>query len=150
MTFFSGTRCPGLISLHHSPGRRTRFLHSGFVQHRQLFITRATGQRDLLACMTIAQCFCNSRSSFVDKILQTTVATKPQRYLSHLPLLAHCGSEHSMYCNTEIQAPLCPDVRVIQRIQNEFSVFFLLHVLCPLLEAYSELVLHRNQREEGE
>lgn len=141
---------PGLISLHRSPGTRTRFLRSGFVQHRQLFITHATGQRDLLACMTIARCFYNTRSSFVGKILQTTVATRPQRYLSHLPLLAHCGSEDSMYCNTKIQAPLCPDVRVIQRIQNDFSVFFLLHILCPLLEEYSELVLHRNQREESE
>lgn len=79
-------------------------------------------------------CCSYGRSPFVDKSLQTAVAT--ERYLS---FYAH---SHTVVQSTQraimwIQVLLCPEGKEIQMNQNDFSVFFFSPILCPLVVAHT-------------
>lgn len=79
-------------------------------------------------------CCSYGRSPFVDKSLQTAVAT--ERYLS---FYAH---SHTVVQSTQraimwIQVLLCPKGKEIQMNQNDFSVFFFSPILCPLVVAHT-------------
>lgn len=79
-------------------------------------------------------CCSYGRSPFVDKSLQTAVAS--ERYLS---FYAH---SHTVVQSTQrtimwIQVLLCPEGKEIQMNQNDFFIFFLSPILCPLVVTHT-------------